>query len=250
MTTVDPDRLASLEEERRFLLRSLADLERERAAGDVDDVDYHDLKEGYTVRAAAVLRAIDEGRSTLPERSPVDWRRRLLIGVGVLAVIAVVGVVLAATSAERTPGQNITGLDPRSEQQALLAEARAVQAQDPAAAAEIYAEVLVDDPDNVEALTYGGWSLALDAVNQPDSDAVATRLRDGIDSLLRAADTDPTYADPHCFLGIVYFNFLGQADLALAPVERCLELNPPADVRGLVEGLLARIEAAIDEGSG
>ena len=34
------DRLAELEEERRYLLRSLRDLEREREAGDVDDEDY------------------------------------------------------------------------------------------------------------------------------------------------------------------------------------------------------------------
>ena len=53
---MNPDRLAELEEERRFLLRSLADLEREHEAGDVDRVDYRALKDGYTVRAAAVLR--------------------------------------------------------------------------------------------------------------------------------------------------------------------------------------------------
>ena len=35
-TTMNPDRLAELEEEQRFLLRSLSDLEREYEAGDVD----------------------------------------------------------------------------------------------------------------------------------------------------------------------------------------------------------------------
>ena len=43
------DRLAALEEERRFLLRSLNDLEREHDAGDVDDLDYQSLKDGYTI---------------------------------------------------------------------------------------------------------------------------------------------------------------------------------------------------------
>ena len=42
------DRLAALEEERRFLLRSLTDLEREHDAGDVDDLDYETLKDGST----------------------------------------------------------------------------------------------------------------------------------------------------------------------------------------------------------
>ena len=50
-----------LEEERDFLLRSLDDLDRERAAGDLDPADYVALKEDYTARAAAVLRAIDHG---------------------------------------------------------------------------------------------------------------------------------------------------------------------------------------------
>ena len=36
----DPDAYAALEEQRDFLLRSLDDLERERAAGDIDEDDY------------------------------------------------------------------------------------------------------------------------------------------------------------------------------------------------------------------
>ena len=52
--TLDPDALAALEEESDFLLRSLADLEREFAEGDVDQTDYASLKDDYTARAAAV----------------------------------------------------------------------------------------------------------------------------------------------------------------------------------------------------
>ncbi len=54
-----------MEEERKFLLRSLVDLEREHDAGDVDDVDYQELKDGYTVRAAHTLRAIEAGRAAV-----------------------------------------------------------------------------------------------------------------------------------------------------------------------------------------
>ena len=45
---INPDELARLEEERKFLLDSLRDLERERKAGDIDDIDYEGLKAGYT----------------------------------------------------------------------------------------------------------------------------------------------------------------------------------------------------------
>ena len=50
--------MSALEEDRDFLLRSLEDLERERDAGDLDESDYLSLKEDYTARAAAVLRAL------------------------------------------------------------------------------------------------------------------------------------------------------------------------------------------------
>ena len=60
---LDPDELAALEEQRDFLLRSLADLDREHDAGDLEDDDYQTLKDDYTARAADVLRAIEERRA-------------------------------------------------------------------------------------------------------------------------------------------------------------------------------------------
>ena len=69
----------------RFLLRSLADLEREHDAGDVDDADYETLKDGYTARAAAVLRRIEAGRSGLAPQPTRRWGRTLAIAAGVLA---------------------------------------------------------------------------------------------------------------------------------------------------------------------
>ena len=38
-STMNPDERTELEQERTFLLRSLADLEREHDAGDIDDAD-------------------------------------------------------------------------------------------------------------------------------------------------------------------------------------------------------------------
>ncbi len=55
----EPDALEPLEEEREFLLRSLADLDDEYEAGDLEDDDYRSLTDDYTARAAAVLRAIE-----------------------------------------------------------------------------------------------------------------------------------------------------------------------------------------------
>jgi hypothetical protein len=59
MTALPSDVIRELEEERDFLLRSLHDLEAEHDAGDIDDLDYQTLKDDYTTRAAATLRALD-----------------------------------------------------------------------------------------------------------------------------------------------------------------------------------------------
>ncbi len=241
---IDPDRLAELEHERTFLLRSLDDLEREYAAGDIDDVDYRELRDGYTARAAATLRAIDDGRANLPVAPPPNWRRRALAALVVIAMIGVVWWALSASSAQRLPGQEITGLDPRNERTVLLAQARSLQATDPAGAVALYDLVLDDTPEHAEALAYRGWNNALAAVNAPEGSVdVAAELRESLDSLFRSAEVDPDYPDPHCFLGIIYANFLGQDELATPELELCLAENPPADVRGLVEGLLSQVTA-------
>jgi cytochrome c-type biogenesis protein CcmH/NrfG len=160
---------------------------------------------------------------------------------------------LAAWSAERTPGQQLSGLDPRSQQQQLMAQARALQFQSPGEASELYAQVLADDPDNVEALTYRGWTLALDAVQRDDAtssdqsaeDTVVADLQEAVDSLRKATDLDPTYPDPKCFLGIVNFRILRQAEAAQPWVEACLAANPPADIRDLVQGMNEEITAEL-----
>jgi hypothetical protein len=246
---MNPDRLAELEEERRFLLRSLDDLEREYAAGDIDDVDYRELRDGYTARAAATLRAIESGRSSMAAKPPVDWRRRALTAALVVAVIGVVWWALAASSAQRLPGQQISGLDPRDRQQVLLSQARSVQTTDPAAAAELYARVLDEDPDHAEALAYRGWTLALSTIGETDVDAAQQTLDEAGRTLLAAIEADRTYPDPYCFLGIVQYRFFDDAATALPFIEGCLSADPPADVRGLVETLRDQVVADVETGS-
>ena len=52
-TRLDPEDQGELERERDFLLKSLDDLETERAAGNIDDASYAELHDDYTARAAA-----------------------------------------------------------------------------------------------------------------------------------------------------------------------------------------------------
>lgn len=248
---MNPDRLAALEEERRFLLRSLTDLEREHDAGDVDEDDYRELRDGYTTRAAATLRAIESGRAALAPKPPVDWRRRIGGAVVVVALIGVVWWALSASSAQRLPGQQISGLDPRDRTAVLLSQARSLQLSDSTAAADLYGQVLDDEPDHAEALAYRGWTLALSTVGAADADAARATLDEAVQSLVAAIDVDRTYPDPYCFLGIVQYRFFGDAEAALPFVEGCLSAGPPADVRQLVatmrEQVVADLGGASDE---
>ena len=112
-TSLSPDRLAALEEERDFLLKSLADLDAERAAGDIDDADHQALTDDYTARAAEVIRAIEEHRDAVEAARPPRSRSRMVIAVAGIAVVAVLaGVLMAQASGRREPGDTITGERP------------------------------------------------------------------------------------------------------------------------------------------
>lgn len=244
---MNPDRLAQLEEERRFLLRSLDDLEREHAAGDVDEHDYTVLRDGYTARAAAVLRSIDEGRAAMPAR------RRSRPGVvaawvvGVVAVAALSGWLVARSSGQRISGQSMTGGQAVDEVSAKLAEARSLLGTDPFRAVELYGEVIELEPDNAEARTYMAWLLALSASSASDQSAELAVAQS--QALFAAVTTDTTgYADAHCLYAVAAMRFYPEPDpdLARAQGELCLASNPPTEMLGLVQPFLDSLTATTD----
>ena len=235
MSAVDTDRLVALEEERDFLLRSLEDLEREHAAGDVDELDYHALKDDYTARAAAVLRRIHAGRSQ-PAVAPSQrrsWVRPTGIAAAVLAFAVLAGVLVAQTAGRRDEGEVATGGISQSVTEKLNEAGRLGGQGDMAAAIEVYDEVLEQDPANPEALTYKGWMLTLSG----DTSG-------GLEVLIDAATTHPDYPDVHAFLAIVFFRngLVAQADREL---DRLDALDPPETIRDLTASLRAQIDAAL-----
>jgi hypothetical protein len=239
------DQLSELEEERRFLLRSLADLEREYQAGDVDEADYHTLKDGYTVRAAQVLRAIDEQRASLPPRRR---RRPIVVAawvLGTVALAALSGWAVAQFSGQRLAGQTITGGLPGDEVNAILAEARANLGTDAVAAANLYQQALEKDPRNNEALTYLSWLVIISSQGLPaeQRDVVFGQAMDDLQTVI---DRDPTYADAVCFRAVAHGRFEVPPDVAAAKEagEQCLALDPPGALRGLVEPFLNELAAS------
>lgn len=211
-TRLDPDELALLEEERDHLLASLEDLEREHAAGDMDDDDYRTLRDDYTVRASEVLRAIEEQRRVIEAPRPPRSRWRTagwVLGVLVLSVAA--GVLVAQYSGQRGGG-TITGAV--NTQRAALLTCQEASFQDPEGGVECYQEILDEAPDNVEALTYQGWALIrLD------------RIDEGARNLERAVQVDPDYPDARVFRAVVAARGR-EYELAAAEIDRFYRNNP------------------------
>jgi cytochrome c-type biogenesis protein CcmH/NrfG len=236
---VNPDRLAELEEERRFLLRSIGDLDREREAGDVDEHDYVTLRDGYVARAAAVLREIEDGKAALPGKRR---RPRVIVGavVATLAIATLAGWMVAHYSGQRTESSAAAPLvgDEISQQ---LARARvAFSQQDSNTAVDAYKRVLQLDPNNVEATTYAGWLIVTSGFQSEQSSVVDI----GVGQIRRAISIDPTYPDAHCLLGVALARFVQAPDPAGAQTEltTCLANNPPAEVRQLVGPVLASLD--------
>jgi tetratricopeptide (TPR) repeat protein len=237
VTAVDDGaRGGHLEEQRDFLLRSLEDLEREHASGDVDEHDYAALKDDYTARAAAVLRAIEAGRRAerAAGRRPRTSPRTVLVATGVVAFAALAGVLVAQAAGrdDSSPMARMGGASQAATEQ--LNEAGRLGGQgDLDGAIALYDEVLADDPGNAEALTYKGWMQTL------NGDAGA-----GLEALIQAATDSPSYPDVHAFLAIVFFRN-GLVEQAGRELDRLDALDPPPMIRQMTEGLRAKIDAAL-----
>ncbi len=231
-----------LRHEQQFLLRSLRDLDNERAAGDIDDADYAALRDGYIARTAAITRELEGIESVTPavERG---WVRRVLVVVCVIAVAAAAGIWVARQSGQRLPGQSASGAIEQSTS-GLLATARQLNFSDPGKAIELYTQVLKLEPDNPEALTYRSWILALTARAATGS-VKQLALVTAVNDLLRAQKVDNQYPDAHCFLGIVYFRFLNSASLAKPQLDTCRAMNPPKEVQSFVDSIVAEVDKAL-----
>ena len=226
--------MSDLEDQRDFLLRSLDDLEREHEAGDVDELDYTTLKDDYTARAAAVLRALDAGAA--PRRQPASsrlWGRPLLALVGVLVFAGLTGTLVAQSAGRRDAGDPLTGGIRQSTTEMLNEAGRLGAEADYDGGIALYDEVLVADPDNAEALTYRGWYLIR-----------AGATAGGLTQLLDAATLHPDYPDAHAFLAVVFAR-TGLRDQAIRELELLDALDPPAFVRDLVADLRTDLTAAV-----
>ncbi|MGH9078049.1 MAG: hypothetical protein ACRDY0_11485 [Acidimicrobiales bacterium] len=262
----------ALEEERDFLLRSLHDLEAERAAGDIDELDYRSLRDGYTSRAAAVLRRLDghgpggdgldiggdERRGLGPAPSGGDPAVRdgpagpdgavPVLGQGPRsggrrrarrlprAVVLAAGVIVVAGSAGWTVGHLHRGSAAplaAGAVERLLVQGQREAGTNPVAALAAFRSVLASYPDQPQALTDEGWVLAQAGVVGP-----------GQADLERAEQVAPGYDLPHAYLGYLLGD---QGDLAGAVTQLrfYLDHNPSPALASQAQAALAAAEAQL-----
>lgn len=241
----------SHEETTEFLLQSLRDLDREREAGDIDEADYRALRDDYTVRAAAALRAEQRGR-----RAPVAPKPSRSVGQRVAIVAAVVGfavlagVLVAQASGRRETGQGITGEVTQSPTQAAASCLQLTVEGELVDAVQCYQAVLEEDPDNAVARTYLGWTLYLTARQGSDAldEETLVELYVGARSQLdRAVEADPRYADARAFQVVMAV----QEERWEAAAEQLAAfdgLDSPADMQTLVDPLREQIEEGLAGG--
>ena len=245
------DHLAQLNEQRDFLLNSLRDLESELNHGDIDDQDFESLRKDYVSRAAAVIKQIENlnSESQSANTNLVPEKRNLtrtLVTVSLVVLVAVAaGWFVAQQSGQRLAGDSLAGSIEDSTA-TILSRARATNFVDPKAAIELYTQVLEVDPDNVEALTYRAWLLVL--ISRSAGDEVRQlAFASASSDLERAIGLDPNYADARCFLGIARFRLGNDAMGAKEQLSICAEKNPPAEVKGFVDSIVAEVDAALDK---
>ena len=244
-----------LEQERDFLLASLADLEAEREAGDIDDDDYRSLRDDYTGRAAAVLKALaapEPASSNGAEQPPLastssmgrrpTRRRPVVVAALVVAFALGAGALMARSSGERLPGAPASGsiaatgpTDDLDRARALILQGKTLDA------IRIYDTVLDAEPEQPEALTYRGWLVLLAGRQAANPELVGK----GLSSIERAIAVDPVYPDSHFFRGLALFdNGAGDANAAVAELRTFLAGRPPAEyVRAAEDTLRAALTA-------
>ena len=237
----------SLVDQRTFLLQSLRDLDAEFKAGDLDLDDYNSLRSDYVARTAQVLKELEspEPTSSIRENTKSTKRARQTVITLLLVLIVATGTgwLVAKQSGQRLSGQSLSG-GIEDSTASILSRARATNFVDPQAAIELYSQVIGLDPDNVEALTYRAWLLALIA-RGAGSEIKQLAFLSASSDLERAIKIDANYPDAHCFLGIIRFRLAGDAIGSREQLTICESQNPPAEVKSFVESIIAEVDAAI-----
>ena len=229
------DRSAGAEDERDFIRRSLADLDAERAAGDIDEHDYEEL------RAAYIAQSRRPAAGT-PPTTGRNRRARYVIFGGITGVGILVGILLAHNAGTRLPGDNITGQTPTSPAAKLDAEAQQqIQTSDIVGAIKTFDAALKLDPKDAQALAYKGWLLRLAGSQAKNADLIDR----GLASIRQAEAANPSFPDAHFFAGETLLRDKRDPRDAIVEFEQFLADAPTSSLAAEVRLELQSAQAAL-----
>jgi tetratricopeptide (TPR) repeat protein len=254
-----------LEDERISLLRTLRQLEEDRARGELTDSTYLWLRSETESRAVTVLRAIEardgagELSAGLRELRPVSAehagrparasnRRRLIPALVAVAVLGMTIPILVRAVADRRTGEPITGgagntatslaalegrvaEHPRDLAARLDLADRYMSEGNSAGAAANYLVALQIDPRNAEARAKLGFLLYQGGKAQEGLRAVETALA-----------VDPAYPEALYYKGVILLRALGRPADAAEAFGAYLASAPFGSRRTEVEQLLREAE--------
>ena len=266
----------ALANEREFLRRSIEDLEGQRAAGEVDEQDFAVLDGRYRRRLAeveAVMAASGAGTAggsapfegrALPREGPGGgsgttavrrlrrWlgggRVRLVVTIAATACFVVAAGILATSLAGvRLPGESATGsvsLSSAQQVRETLDEAAVLGSEGQVAeAVRLYNQVLAADPEQPEALTYGGWLVRLAGLSAKNRLVLAR----GDASVARAVKVAPGYPDAHALFGVILYEDFVSPKAASLQFRDALRAGAPQSLVASVAPIAARAFAAVKE---
>jgi hypothetical protein len=250
---------ADLETERDFLLRSIEDLDREHAAGDVGTRDYDELRADYVARAAVTLRVLgdrlDDGGPSAAVAGANRWdrarrylgrrgTRRALVITGIVCLLCALGLTAAELAGVRLPGEGATGsvnlprtVQIRDDLAAALLFANSGHA---AEAVGLYDEVLSLDPRQPVALADRGWLERLAGLAARSRRAVAI----GDDSIARSVAVDAKYADAHAYDAVALYEDDHLVAAAARQIAQMEQDHPTKTLLSEFGATLAAIERA------
>jgi len=196
------------------------------------------------------------GTSPVPPASPArrlrrrlgNRRARLVIGIAAAVCFVVAATVLAASLAGvRLPGESATGsvsLSSAQQEQETLDQAAILGSEGQVAdAVQLYNQVLQTDPNQPDALTYGGWLVRLAGLSSKNRLVLAR----GDASVARAVKVAPGYPDGHALLGVILYEDFARPEAAAVQFRDALGAGASKSLLMSVAAVAAKAFAAAKE---
>lgn len=196
------------------------------------------------------------GTSPVPPASPArrlrrrlgSRRARLVIGIAAAVCFVVAATVLAASLAGvRLPGESATGsvsLSSAQQEQETLDQAAILGSEGRVAdAVQLYNQVLQTDPNQPDALTYGGWLVRLAGLSSKNRLVLAR----GDASVARAVKVAPGYPDGHALLGVILYEDFARPGAASVQFRDALGAGASKSLLMSVAAVAAKAFAAAKE---